>query len=112
MTSDEVDKMNADETGRQDCDNAQCIQLRKDRDRLIATVRDLTHSQLIGRDMELGLRAELMQAKIDLKHARASSAHDLALTRRSTTWRVGRLAMMPLVVSRRVLKSARRLVRK
>ena len=96
--------MNADETvGPDDLAN-EVARLRAERDVLIASIRDLTHSQLISRDLELGLRAELMQAKIDLGNARDRGVHDLYMTRRSTTWRVGRLVMKPVVFGRRVLR--------
>lgn len=112
MRNDE-EKMNADESVRNDRENAQGRVDPREREAiLIASLRDLTHAQLIGRDLELGLRAELMQAKIDLKHARERANHDLIVTRQSTTWRVGRMAMRPLVFARRVLKRVRRMVRR
>ena len=96
--------MTADETvGPDDLAN-EVARLRAERDVLIASIRDLTHAQLISRDLELGLRAELMQAKIDLGYALDRGVHDLYMTRRSTTWRVGRLVMKPVVFGRRVLR--------
>ncbi|PJJ71221.1 hypothetical protein CLV46_0763 [Diaminobutyricimonas aerilata] len=65
-----------------------------ERERLLAIIQDLAHNQLIARDVELGLRAELLQARIDLEHAQARESHGaneaVRLMKRSTTWRVGR----------------------
>ncbi|MGO4105210.1 hypothetical protein AB4Y63_14745 [Leifsonia sp. YAF41] len=80
----------------------ECEALRAERDILLNSVKNLTHSQLIGRDMELGLRAELAQAKISIEEARARGAHDLAQTRKSTTWKIGRLVMTPAILLKRV----------
>ena len=96
--------MNADDTVGHDETANEVARLRAERDVLIASIRDLTHAQLIGRDLELGLRAELMQAEIDLGYARDRGAHDLYMTRQSTTWRVGRLVMKPVAFGRRVLR--------
>ncbi|WP_223694591.1 hypothetical protein [Leifsonia poae] len=75
--------------------------LRTERDELLATVRDLAHLQLIGRDIELGLRAELMQAKIDAEIARAATAGEAARVMSSSSWRVGRAVTWPVRVLRR-----------
>lgn len=96
--------MTADDNAGSDELSDEVARLKVERDVLIASIRDLTHSQLIGRDLELGLRAELMQAKIDLGNSRDRGVHDLYVTRRSTTWRVGRLVLKPVVFGRRVLK--------
>ncbi|SDO16304.1 hypothetical protein SAMN05216368_11197 [Cryobacterium flavum] len=100
--SDKVEEMHPDE--EQYCDKTGCVQNRRERDALLASIRDLTHSQLISRDIELGLRAELMQTQIDIEDARARGNHDLAETRRSVTWRVGRLVLRPVSLGKRVFR--------
>jgi hypothetical protein len=115
MTSDESVTMSAEETIRRMCDDPECVAVRTERDLLVASLRDSTHAQLISRDIELGLRAELMQAKIDIEHERARAyyeverarergALDLALTRKSTTWRIGRIVMSPAGVAKRTIR--------
>lgn len=103
-TSNEDEKMSAEESTRLLCNEPECVEARHERDLLVASLRDSTHAQLISRDMELGLRAELMQARIDIVQARAMGAHALAMTRRSTTWRIGRLVMKPVGLAKRVLR--------
>lgn len=107
-TRDESDTMNSDvnETPHE-CTDARCVETRRQRDELLAVVRDLSHSQLIGRDVELGLRAELVQARIDLIHADGRSAHVVDTLRRSTTWRIGRMVTLPLAMGKRVMRKAR-----
>jgi hypothetical protein len=100
----EVETMSAEQTTGRVCNEPECVEARHERDLLVASLRDSTHVQLISRDMELGLRAELMQARIDIEHARAMGAHALAMTRRSTTWRIGRLVMKPVGAAKRVLR--------
>jgi hypothetical protein len=77
------------------------IRLRAENAQLIATIRDLTHAQLISRDLELGLRAEIMQARIDIVHAHATGKAEVDKVRRSTSWRIGRAVTRPLGVVRR-----------
>lgn len=86
------------------CDKTGCVRIRLERDALLASIRDLTHSQLIGRDIELGLRAELMQTQIEIEDARARGNHAPAATRRSVIWRVGRLVLHPVSLGKRVLR--------
>jgi hypothetical protein len=76
--------------------------LREENAQLIATLRDLTHAQLISRDLELGLRAEVMQARIDILHAHATGAHEVDKVRRSMSWRIGRAITKPLGAVRRL----------
>jgi hypothetical protein len=76
--------------------------LREENAQLITTLRDLTHAQLISRDLELGLRAELMQARIDILHAHATGAHEVDKVRTSMSWRIGRAITKPLGVVRRL----------
>ena len=102
--SDKVEGMNLGKVPREYCENTDCQSIRTERDSLVLSVRELTHAQLIGRDLELGLRAELMQTQIDLKDARESGSHDLTMTRRSVTWRVGRIILKPAYFAKRVLK--------
>jgi len=112
MKSDESVKMSAAETNPSRCSDPECAEVRRERDLLVASLRDSTHAQLISRDMELGLRAELVQARIDFIHerdraeadirrVRDSSARDLALTRGSTTWRIGRMVIAPVALVKR-----------
>jgi hypothetical protein len=103
-TSNQVEYPAADEFATSDSDGSQFAQVREERDLLLASIRDLTHAQLIARDTELGLRAELSQARIDLGHARARGAHDLAMTRTSLTWRVGRFVMRPVAIAKNFLR--------
>lgn len=86
-----------------DCTAAQCAQIRRERDDLLAAIRDLSHSQLISRDVELGLRAELVQARIDLIHSEGRTKHVADSIRNSTTWRIGRLFTKPLGIGSRLL---------
>jgi hypothetical protein len=102
--SNEVEQQKTGDNTQVNCDKPDCVNVRAERDLLLSSIKDLTHAQLIARDMELGLRAELMQARIDVEHARARGAHDLAQTRKSITWRVGRLVMSPLAISKSVLR--------
>jgi hypothetical protein len=112
MKSDESVMMSAEETTRRKCDDPECVDIRKERDLLVASLRDSTHAQLISRDMELGLRAELVQARIDfiqvrdraeeeIARVRDRSVRDLAMTRASTTWRIGRIVMTPVALAKR-----------
>jgi hypothetical protein len=78
------------------------VRLRKENEHLVATLRDLTHSQLISRDLELGLRAEVVQLRIDLVHAHAVGAAEVNKVRTSTSWRVGRMITKPFGVVRRM----------
>ncbi|WP_323510962.1 hypothetical protein [Cryobacterium sp. 5I3] len=111
--------MSAEETGSPVCNDPDCAKSRQERDLLVVSLRDSTHAQLISRDIELGLRAELMQAKIDIEHergrahheierARERGARDLALTRSSTTWRIGRAVTSPVGAARRLLRRFRK----
>jgi len=112
MKSDESVKMSAAETNPPRCSDPECADIRRERDEAVASLRDSAHAQLITRDIELGLRAELVQVHIDLvrerdraetevKRIRERSAHDLAVTRGSTTWRIGRVVMAPVAIAKR-----------
>ena len=94
------------ETGHA-CQEPACADVRRQRDELLLAVRELSHSQLIGRDLELGLRAELVQARIDLIHAEGRASHVADTIRRSTTWRIGRIITMPLGFARRAIAKVR-----
>lgn len=89
------------------CADPACADMRRQRDELLLAIRELSHSQLIGRDLELGLRAELVQARIDLIHAEGRAAHVADTIRRSTTWRLGRIITMPLGLGRRLVGKVR-----
>ena len=78
--------------------------VRSERDELKQVVRELTHLQLIARDAEIGLRSQLMQAEIDLAHAHAVGAAEVAKVRQSTAWRVGRLVTRPAAVVKHRLR--------
>lgn len=86
------------------CDRTGCVRIRQEREALLTSIRDLTHAQLIGRDNELGLRAELMQTQIQLGEARDRGNHDLAMTHLSATWRIGRLILRPASLGKRVFR--------
>ncbi len=79
-------------------------QPRLEREELLIVLRDLTHLQLIARDQEIGLRAELAQARIDVANAHSAGAAAVDNVRRSTTWKVGRVVTMPLGFVKRVLR--------
>jgi hypothetical protein len=107
-TSNQVEYPSADEIATSDPDSAGLAQVREERELLLASIRNLTHAQLIARDTELGLRAELSQARIDLVHARARGAHDLAMTRLSVTWRVGRYVLRPVAIAKNFLRKLKK----
>lgn len=94
------------ETG-QECSDARCAETRRQRDELVTTLRELSHSQLIARDVELGLRAELVQTRIDLIHAEGRAAWVADTIRGSMTWRIGRALTSPLRIGRRLMPKAR-----
>jgi len=104
IMTDRASEMNAKSEFDLDCTNPSCARVRAERDSLLASIRDLTHAQLIGRDIELGLRAELMQSRIDMDEVRDRSRHDLFITRRSATWRVGSLILGPVSGGKRMLR--------
>ncbi|MFC6354794.1 hypothetical protein [Luethyella okanaganae] len=77
--------------------------LQRERDELLISVRELSHAQLIARDIEVGLRSELMQARIDLENAEGRTIHTVGLIRKSTTWKIGRIVTKPVGLVRRLL---------
>jgi len=81
--------------------------LREENARLVEALRDMSHAQLISRDTELGLRAELLQAQIDIVHANAVGAAEVNKVRASTTWKVGRAVTKPLSFVRRLGRPAK-----
>lgn len=81
--------------------------LREENARLVEALRDMSHAQLISRDTELGLRAELLQAHIDIVHANAVGAAEVNKVRASTTWKVGRAITKPLSFVRRIGRTAK-----
>lgn len=91
------------------CIDPSCSKIREERDALLLALRDLSHAQLVSRDLELGLRAELTQARIDMDHVRATAAHALNEVRRSRTWRLGSLLLSPARVAKRFLSSGTRI---
>lgn len=86
---------------------AEIAELREENARLVEALRDLSHAQLISRDTELGLRAELLQAKIAIRHAHDVAAAEVSKVRQSTTWRVGRVVTKPLSFFRRFVRPAK-----
>lgn len=90
-------------TAEKNDDHTRIAELEHERDELLRTIRELTHLQLISRDVEIGLRAELVQARIDADHADARTDHTVLLIKRSPTWRAGRAVTAPLRFGRRVL---------
>lgn len=91
------------------CTDAECKKIREERDALLDSVRNLSHAQLISRDLELGLRAELTQARIDIDHVRATAVHTLNEVRGSRTWKLGALILFPATIGKRMLLRSKRL---
>ena len=79
----------------------------QERDELLATVRELTHLQLVSRDLELGLRAELIQTRIDLQNAHLHGKAEVDKVRASATWKIGTMASAPLRLAKRVVGRGR-----
>lgn len=89
---------------------------------LLAIVRDLTHTELISRDTEIGLRAEVLKLRIDLNDERSRIAYDraqlellrkqvsreLSEARSSVTWRAGRIIIAPAAQGKRVVRGLKR----
>ncbi|MBO1737397.1 hypothetical protein [Leifsonia sp. TF02-11] len=76
--------------------------LRTENEELHRALRELSHAQLIARDVELGLRAELLQTRLNLINDAATHQHTVNLIRQSTTWRLGRLLTKPFAAARKV----------
>lgn len=77
-----------------------------ERERLIETVRNLTHEALINRDIEFGLRAEIYRLEDQLLVAHQATTKAVQEVRGSATWRVGRLVLKPISLVKRSPRSS------
>ena len=71
---------------------------------LIETIRNLTHDQLIQRDIEFGLRAEIHRLEYQIMLQRNSVDDAVKEVRQSRTWKVGRTVLLPLAVIKRSVR--------